>query len=68
LSESVEQKELAKIKSMIAEATIGWHNYGAKHQPSSWVSQMYNTKTYFKSTGKNMFCDEYLYQEAMRAV
>jgi len=27
---------------------------------------MNNTKTYFKSTGKNLFCDEYLYQEAMR--
>jgi len=27
---------------------------------------MNNTKVYFKSTGENLFCDEYLYQEAMR--
>ena len=28
---------------------------------------MKNTKTYYKSTGKNLFCDEYLFQEAMKS-
>ncbi len=27
---------------------------------------MNDTKIYFKSTGENLFCDDYLYQEAMR--
>jgi len=52
---------------MIAEATILWHYmWGESPIKTLTISHMNNTKTYFKSTGESLFCDEYLYQEAMR--